>query len=386
MATIAENLTLLKSTKAGIKAAIEAKGVSNVGDKFSDYPAKIASIPTGGGVSQWTGTVDRAGLTELGWSTTDIDNLQANVRWYDWQDPDYTVVDADKSITDISQYKDNKNVRYAKMLDTSQVTNMGSMFIGCSNLISMPALDTSKVTSMDSMFRDCANLAFIPALDTSKVTNMGSMFIGCSNLISIPTLDTSKVTSMYQMFYGCANLTSIPTLDTSKVTSMGSMFIGCSNLTSIPTLDTSKVTSMGSMFRNCRSLTSIPALDTSQVTNMNNMFDSCTSLTTIESIDFSSCTDTGYMFSPLYDYSKLTSMHVTGSISFSWTSGGFSSIPNLDFNSIKSILEAMNRCTNPETAKTMSFKSTMTDQDSQLANLVSECNGKGWTITGLTIN
>ena len=49
MATIAENLTLLKSTKAGIKAAIEAKGVSNVGDKFSDYPAKIASIPTGSG-------------------------------------------------------------------------------------------------------------------------------------------------------------------------------------------------------------------------------------------------------------------------------------------------------------------------------------------------
>ena len=47
MATIAENLTLVKSTKAGIKAAIEAKGVSNVGDKFSDYPAKIASIPTG---------------------------------------------------------------------------------------------------------------------------------------------------------------------------------------------------------------------------------------------------------------------------------------------------------------------------------------------------
>ena len=151
MATIAENLTLLKSTKAGIKAAIEAKGVSNVGDKFSDYPAKIASIPTGGstsGVSQWTGTVDRAGLTELGWSTTDIDNLQANVRWYDWQNPDYTVVDADKSITDISQYKNNKNVRYAKMLDTSQVTDMRDTFKGCSNLISIPTKNTSKVTGM----------------------------------------------------------------------------------------------------------------------------------------------------------------------------------------------------------------------------------------------
>lgn len=92
------------------------------------------------------------------------------------------------------------------------------------------------------------------------------------------------------------------------------------------------------------------------------------------------------MFPSYIKYNKLTSMHVTGSISFSWTSGGFSNVPNLDFNSIKSILEAMNRCTNPETAKTMSFKATMTDQDSQLTNLVSECNGKGWTITGLTIN
>ena len=93
------------------------------------------------------------------------------------------------------------------------------------------------------------------------------------------------------------------------------------------------------------------------------------------------------MFPSYPSYGGPTSIHVTGSISFSWTSkNGFSGIPNLDFNSIKSILEAMNRCTNPETAKTMSFKATMTDQDSQLTNLVSECNGKGWTITGLTIN
>ena len=317
MATIAENLTLLKSTKAGIKAAIEAKGVSNVGDKFSDYPAKIASIPTGGstsGVSQWTGTVDRAGLTELGWTTTDIDNLQANVRWHDWQNPDYAVVDADKSITDISQYKNNKDVRYAKMLDTSQVTSMRFMFIECSSLIS------------------------IPALDTSQVTNMGAVFRGCTSLTSIPALDTSKVTDMSQMFDGCT------------------------------------------------SLTSVPALDTSKATDMSELFNNCTSLTSIESIDFSSCTNGSSTFPYYPRLDKLTSIHVTGSISFSWTSGGFRKIPNLDFNSIKSILEAMNRCTNPETAKTMSFNSTMTDQDSQLTNLVSECNGKGWTITGLTIN
>ena len=410
MATIAENLTLLKSTKAGIKAAIEAKGVSNVGDKFSDYPAKIASIPTRVGVSQWTGTVDRAGLTELGWSTTDIDNLQANVRWHDWQDPDYTVVDADKSITDISQYSNNKDVRYAKMLDTSQVTNMSSkfydctrltsiptldtskvtdmryMFVSCSSLTTIPALDTSQVTRMGNMFYDCKDLITIPTLDTSQVTDMSQMFQGCTSLTSLPALNTSRVTNMYRMFNGCSRLTSIPALDTSKVTNMKNMFQGCTSLTTIPALDTSQVTDMSAMFGDCTSLTTIPTLDTSQVTSMGYMFSKCTSLTSIESIDFSSCTSTGYMFPSRYDYSKLTSIHVTGSISFSWTSDGFSSIPNLDFNSIKSILEAMNRCTNPETAKTMSFNSTMTDQDSQLTNLVSECNGKGWTITGLMIN
>ena len=413
MATIAENLTLLKSTKAGIKAAIEAKGVSNVGDKFSDYPAKIASIPTGGstsGVSQWTGTVDRAGLTELGWSTTDIDNFQANVRWYDWQNPNYTVVDADKSITYIDQYKDNRDVRYAKMLDTSQVTDMKYMFSGCTRLTTIPALDTSKVDNMSQMFNSCTSLISIPALDTSKVTNMFAMFSGCSSLTTIPALDTSQVTDMNSMFISCSSLTTIPVLDTSQATKAVSVFSGCSSLTTIPALDTSQVTDMYGMFKGCSSLTSIPALDTSQVTNtvfmfsgcsrlttipaldtskvtnMGSMFKGCTNLTSIESIDFSSCTNTDYMFPSYGNFSRLTSIHVTGSISFSWTSNGFSSIPNLDFNSIKSILEAMNRCTNPETAKTMSFNSTMTDQDSQLTNLVSECNGKGWTITGLTIN
>ena len=81
MATIAENLTLLKSTKAGIKAAIEAKGVSNVGDKFSDYPAKIASIPTGSGSSinnqdktiTSNGTYEAdAGYTGLGTVTVEV--------------------------------------------------------------------------------------------------------------------------------------------------------------------------------------------------------------------------------------------------------------------------------------------------------------------------
>ena len=55
--------------------------------------------------------------------------------------------------------------------------------------------------------------------DTSNVTNMGSMFYYCSELTSIPQLDSSKVTNMQSMFQGCSSLTSIPLLDCSSVTS-----------------------------------------------------------------------------------------------------------------------------------------------------------------------
>ena len=105
------------------------------------------------------------------------------------------------------------------------------------------------------------NIYFIPVkkdgtvlLDTSNVTNMNSMFGDCTSLITIPLLDTSNVTDMRYMFQDCTSLTAIPLLDTSKVTNMRYMFYGCTNLTTIPLLDTGKVTYMDNMFQNCTSL------------------------------------------------------------------------------------------------------------------------------------
>ena len=47
--------------------------------------------------------------------------------------------------------------------------------------------------------------------DTSKVTNMDSMFYGCSGLTSLDlsSFDTSNVTKMDAMFYVCPNLSSL---------------------------------------------------------------------------------------------------------------------------------------------------------------------------------
>ena len=116
---------------------------------------------------------------------------------------------------------------------TSDVTDMSSMFDGCTELTSVPSFDTSKVTKMNSMFEYCSRLTSVPLFDTSKVANMNYMFFRCSSLTSVPSFDTRNVIEMYGMFNGCLSLTSVPSFDTSKVTSMDSMFYHCSSLETI---------------------------------------------------------------------------------------------------------------------------------------------------------
>ena len=68
------------------------------------------------------------------------------------------------------------------------------------------------------MFYNCTNLTSIPQMDTSNVTNMFSMFNGCPSLTSIPEMDTSKVTNIGEMFYGCTSLTKFDDNPLCKVT------------------------------------------------------------------------------------------------------------------------------------------------------------------------
>ena len=294
-------------------------------------------------------------------------------------------------------------------LDTSNVTDMTGMFNSCNKLIAIPQLNTSNVTNMYQMFSECINLTYIPLLDTSSVTNMQSMFSGCRNLRNIPQLDTSNVTNMATIFNDCANLTAIPHLDTSKVTNMSNMFSGCNNITSIPQLDTSNVTDMSYMisycpylttipqmdtsnvtnmswmFNSCNKLITIPQLDTSNVTNMTGMFAYCDSLTTVEGIDFSGLTSSPILFGYSTSMPNLTRFIVNGKINTSISDEySIKALTVIDYDSVKSILAAADRTDNTN-AKELAFNRTMTDQNGELAALVTSCAAKGWTITGLTI-
>ena len=169
--------------------------------------------------------------------------------------------------------------------DTSNVTDMGCMFCGCSSLesLDLSGFDTSNVTDMTRMFDGCCSLESLDlsGFDTSNVTDMTRMFDGCCSLESLDLsgFDTSNVTVMTCMFDGCSSLKSLDLsgFDTSNVTNMGYMFMNCSSLefVDIDDFDTSNVIYMGYMFSGCSSLRIlIFSYDTSGA-NTTRMFDGC---------------------------------------------------------------------------------------------------------------
>ena len=151
------------------------------------------------------------------------------------------------------------NMTFAANIDTpdlTKVTNMGSMFSGCS-AFNQPLnhWDVSQVTSMSGMFYDCT--AFNQPLnnwDVSKVTNMSEMFKECKSFNQpLGEWDVSQVTNMKWMFDGCKVFNQpLEKWNVSKVTDMSWMFYRCSTFNQpLEKWDVSKVTSMSGMFRNC---------------------------------------------------------------------------------------------------------------------------------------
>ena len=176
-------------------------------------------------------------------------------------------------------------------LNTSEVTNMSSMFFLCVSLTSLDVsgFNTKNVTDMSFMFGGYTNLTSldVSGFNTENVTDMSFMFDGCANLSSIDVsgFKTDNVTSMRGMFSWCSNLTSLDlsNFNTKNVNDMGGMFKGCKNLTSLDLsgFNTENVTDMPEMFSHCENLKSIYVGDgwnTSNVRDSDYMFEKCPNL------------------------------------------------------------------------------------------------------------
>ena len=249
--------------------------------------------------------------------------------------------------------------------DTSKVTNMSHMFNSMHNLssLNLSNFDTSNVKEMYNMFYDMFNLNTLNLSDfnTSKVIDMRQMFSGVRSLTSldVSNFDTSKVTDMSNMFSGMRSLThlDVSNFDTSKVTDMSGMFLTISSLTTldVSNFDTSKVTDMSGMFAGMAGLTSLNVsnFNTSNVTNMQSMFSNLRSLTTLDvsNFDTSKVTNMRNMFSSIYNLvsldlsnfntSKVVNMGFMFSYSYSLTSLNLSNFDTSNVTDMESMFSGM---------------------------------------------
>ena len=124
-------------------------------------------------------------------------------------------------------------------LNTENVTNMYSMFDGCSALTSLNLtnFNTANVKDMGCMFSRCSALTplNVTNFNTANLTNMRGMFYHCSALTSLDltNFNTANVTDMNSMFDGCSVLTTIYASDkfvTDNVETGVYMFTGCQKL------------------------------------------------------------------------------------------------------------------------------------------------------------
>ena len=147
------------------------------------------------------------------------------------------------------------------------------MFDFCESLSSLDVsnFDTSNVTDMCSMFFLCRSLTSLDVshFNTLNVTDMSWMFYYCCvPILDVSHFDTSNVTNMNCMFYACFYVQSLDVshFDTSNVTEMVGMFSQCESLTNldVSNFDTSKCEETGSLFHYCpklKSLTISPTME-----------------------------------------------------------------------------------------------------------------------------
>ncbi len=114
-------------------------------------------------------------------------------------------------------WEGDNNMMYVTSIDfthfiSSSITNMGSLFLGCSSLktINFENFETSEVTNMASMLEYCLLLNSIDLsnFDTRKVENMNSMFYDCDSLkiLNLSYFETPSLKYMDRIFYGCSSL------------------------------------------------------------------------------------------------------------------------------------------------------------------------------------
>ena len=171
-------------------------------------------------VGDLSGKTDQTVVINYSGGTSDTVSIPEPNKWYTHNIPNGKTLSSVTNLDYIKEAVVNCDKAYAQNWENVEKVSyyncdiLGGYFIN------------SNFTSLD-----------VRTVDTSNVTNMNSMFNYCYGLTSldVSNFNTSNVTDMYEMFGFCNRLTSLDLSgwDMTNVTSTNYMFDGCSKLTTI---------------------------------------------------------------------------------------------------------------------------------------------------------
>lgn len=308
--TIADQLTLLNSTKTGIKTALEAKGVAVGTDPFSTYPAKIGAISTSG----WKRPTDWLVVPSVSDTERKFVGLLAvyddDVNWVsfytlgctiDWgdgvvevqadganrADHKYTYANLPASSLCSRGYRQvlititptagktgnftnlqlnvdapiitgGSNMHHRWLDVECAGTTISTLTFGYQGMLERVKLGVNNVANGNGMFQTCGMLQEA-RLNLAKVTSANSMFSQCTSLESVE-LDLPAAISATNLFSGCSSLKKAKLTNTAKIKTWNQAFYGCFRLEEVSDLNMAAATDVTSLFSSCRVLLKIPAL------------------------------------------------------------------------------------------------------------------------------
>ena len=308
--SIATQLTALANNRDAIKAAIEAKGVADAGDTLAEFPAAIASIPSGGG-DEWTPPSEWPNLREI----MAADTEEYEYKMYGLFDTYFYRTVNTGAVYGFAKAVTSDGATYTGRINHtwSQDSTYGRFrWIAWYSAVGFSRANFSKSNTGTPLIWVVSNKAFvgsgnsyphfrieydywvqsieIPSITVTDGVAGGNqscirMFVNASNLKKIPdTINITGATSTNAMFGGCISLKKIPDiLDMSSSTDSSQMFNSCSSLERVPDiLDMSSVTALTYMFGGCSSLLRLPdTINLTSVTsaaNQSNAFTGCVSI------------------------------------------------------------------------------------------------------------
>ncbi len=429
--TIADQLTLLASTKTAIKQAIEGKGVTVGTVPFADYPTKIAAISGGGSTpAPWVRPADWLPLPTLTESDQKFVGLHAIYPYANFvalsASGNYTVDWGDGVVENfvsgaVAQHEYNygtydtgnstlcsRGYKQAVVTVTPQAgqsltfLNLHQRHSALTVQYSSGFLDIALASASLTDLRIGAQtpgsvtqtIRFADLervnITRSSVANFSYMFNNCFSLQSVPLLNTSAGTNFSYMFNNCYSLQSVPLLNTAAGTNFSNMFSSCTSLQSVPLLNTSAGTYFSSMFVNCFSLQSVPLLNTSAGTNFSSMFSSCTSLQSVPLLNTSAGTIFNGMFYNCTSLQSVPLLNTSAGTNFSNMFYNCTSLANIDATGFK-VSFSVASCKLSSAALNKLYTNlpavtgqtiTVTGNYGTASDDPTIATAKGWTVTG----